>query len=93
MKKVITSMVAIALISATFATGAKADEEERGGFMGFVAGCCLGARAAMDYNEGKEIHMRDWLRIIYVGVIWDAIDGAQGKTRADFVEEYGSTYY
>ena len=69
----------------------------RGGFMGFIAGCCFGLRAAIDYNEGMDIHWREWGRIIpYVGLvfgIWDGIEGAQGITRSELAERYGSQYY
>ena len=69
----------------------------RGGFMGFIAGCCFGPRAAGAYNEGKELHWREWCRLIpYAGVVfavWDGVDGLNGRTTADFAAEYGAMYY
>ena len=74
-----------------------APEENRGGVMGFVAGCCFGVRAAADYNDGKEIHWREWALVVpvvnIVLMVWTGIEGADGMTRADLVEEYGSIYY
>lgn len=96
MKKIIISMLACALLvlSAGPVSAAAAD---RGGFMGFIAGCCFGIRAGAAYNDGKDIHWREWVRIIpYVGSIigiWDGIEGAQGKTAADYAKQYGSSYY
>ncbi|MDD2235703.1 MAG: hypothetical protein PHP44_13380 [Kiritimatiellae bacterium] len=69
----------------------------RGGVVGFFAGCCFGIRCGGDYNEGKDIHWREWGRLIpFVGTvlaIWDGIDGAQGVTTADYAEQYGSIYF
>jgi hypothetical protein len=65
--------------------------------MGFIAGCCFGTRAGGDYNSGKEICWREWVRLIpYAGLVfavWDGIDGASGVTRAEYAEKYGSTFY
>lgn len=71
--------------------------EGRGGFMGFISGCCFGIRAAGDYNEGKEIHWREWCMLIpgvgFVFAIWNGIDGANGVTTAELAQQYGSMYY
>ena len=69
----------------------------RGGLMGFIAGCCFGVRTGGDYNEGKEIHWREWIYIIpvvnIVAAIWTGIEGYQGKTRSDYASGYGSSFY
>ncbi len=87
-------MVAIMLLGMGQAVQAV---EGRGGFMGFIAGCCFGMRAGGQYNEGKDIHWREWCRLIpvagYVIAIWDGVDGAQGITEADYAEQYGSMYF
>ncbi|MEE9368310.1 MAG: hypothetical protein V3V05_05540 [Pontiella sp.] len=96
MKKIIAC-----LLIATMVLGAagpvQAAEKGRGGFMGFIAGCCFGMRAGADYNDGKEIVWREWVMLIpYVGIvfaIWNGIDGANGVTRAEYAETYGSTYF
>ena len=63
----------------------------------FLTGFCLGTRTQMDYADGKSIHFRDWAPLIpYAGVIfsiWNGVDGANGTTRADIAEQYGSSYY
>lgn len=88
----------LGVLTAMMTFGAmQASADARGGFMGFIAGCCFGPRAAGAYNEGKQIHWREWGRMIpYAGVIfaiWDGVDGAGGKTTADFAAEYGSQFY
>lgn len=96
MKKIITCCLA-ALILLLNAGSASAINENRGGLMGFIAGCCFGIRAAGEYNEGKEIHWREWVRLIpYVGIvfaIWDGVDGINGMSTADYAKKYGSAFY
>ncbi|MFU8779992.1 MAG: hypothetical protein ACNA71_03085 [Kiritimatiellia bacterium] len=69
----------------------------RGGPIGFVVGCCFGVRTVAQYNEGKDLHLRDWGRIIpYVGVVfavWDGIEGAQGTTTTSLQATYGAQYF
>ncbi len=97
MKKLIAGVLIATMVLGSVAPVAQAAEKGRGGFMGFIAGCCFGMRAGADYNEGKEIVWREWVQLIpYVGIvfaIWNGIDGANGTTRADYAETYGSTYF
>ena len=97
MKKLIAGLLVAVMVLGAVAPQAQAKGEGRGGFMGFIAGCCFGMRAGADYNDGKEIVWREWVQLIpYVGLvfaIWNGIDGANGVTRADYAETYGSTYF
>ena len=85
MKKLIIA----ALAAATFAMAvpSTAVAHEKGGFVGGIVGCCLGIRAAGDYNDGKDISVREWLTIVpFVNIviaIMDGIDGYNGKTRTE----------
>ena len=93
----ITASLLVALMLAASTVSAAPTGSGRGGFMGFIGGCCFGLRCGAAYNDGKEIHWREWLTIIpYAGIIfsiWNGIDGANGRTSADFASQYGSTYY
>ena len=97
MKKMVASLMIALLVLFAVAPAAAAANAQRGGFMGFIAGCCFGIRAGMAYNDGKEIHWREWCRIIpFVSIvigIWDGIDCANGKTTTDFAAQYGAMYY
>jgi hypothetical protein len=97
MKKFIAGILVAAMVLTTAVPTAQAKAEGRGGVMGFIAGCCFGVRAGADYNDGKEIHWREWIMLIpYVNIvfmIWNGVDGANGTTRADYAETYGSTYF
>lgn len=97
MKKIIAGLLVVAFMAVAISPAQAAKGEGRGGVMGFIAGCCFGMRAGSDYNDGKEIHWREWCHLIpYVGIvfmIWDGVDGANGVTRAQYAEQYGSTYF
>lgn len=94
MKKILIALIAFMLVSGaatpTLAAG-------RGGVMGFIAGCCFGIRAGAQYNDGKDIHWREWIQLIpfvgFVVAIWNGIDGANGVTAGDYAAKYGSTFY
>jgi len=96
MKKSIIGLMAVLMLTMGFQT-AGAVEERRGGVMGFIAGCCFGIRAGAAYNDGKEIHWREWVTLIpYVGIIfaiWNGIDGANGMESSDYAAKYGSSFY
>ena len=97
MRKVIVSMLVAVMLMTTVASASATAGSGRGGFMGFIGGCCFGLRAGAAYNDGKELLWREWCRIIpVVGLvigIWDGIDCANGKTTADFAAQYGQMYY
>ncbi|HMP76665.1 MAG TPA: hypothetical protein PKE12_10255 [Kiritimatiellia bacterium] len=79
------------------ATLTHAAPEGRGGLMGFIAGCCFGIRSGGAYNSGKEIHWREWVRLVPIAglvfAIWDGIDGANGMTTSDYAKKYGAIFY
>lgn len=84
MKKITTAAVAaLMLATAIPATAAP----QRGGLVGGIVGCCFGIRTAGDYNDGKDISIREWLRIVpivsIVVAILDTIDGYKGVTRSE----------
>jgi len=86
-------MVGLLVVGSTLT--ASAMNEDRGGMMGFIAGCCFGMRAGADYNDGKEIHWREWISLIIpiIPPVWAGIDGAKGMTTADYTKKYGSTFF
>jgi len=94
-KWMVSLMVGMLLAGSTLT--ASAMNENRGGLMGFIAGCCFGMRAGADYNDGKEIHWREWVRIIPVAdiffVIWNGVDGVNGMTTADYTKAYGASFF
>ncbi|MDA3797466.1 MAG: hypothetical protein PF692_00075 [Kiritimatiellae bacterium] len=96
MKKLLILLVAV-MVTLGSVNQTVAAEQSRGGAMGFIAGCCFGIRSAGAYNDGKEIHWREWVMLVpFVNIVFavmNGIDGMDGTTTADLAEQYGSTYY
>lgn len=96
MKKIIICGLAALMLSFSVNT-ASALNENRGGLMGFIAGCCFGIRAGAAYNDGKEIHWREWILLVPIAsivfTVWNGIDGANGMSTANYAQKYGSTFY
>lgn len=91
MKKLImASLAAAALVMAVPSTATAADNH-KGGVVGGIIGCCFGLRAAADYNDGKDISVREWLRIVpFVNIViavLDTADGYSGVTRSQLHAE------
>ncbi len=98
MHKLIIVLVVLSLMAATVVpVQAAAGTKERGGLIGFIAGCCFGIRCGAAYNEGKEIHFREWALVIpivsFVIAIWNGIDSMNGITTKDLAAQYGAVYY
>ena len=96
MKRIIAGlMVAVVLGGSTLP--AMAVNDKRGGVMGFIAGCCFGIRSGAAYNDVKEFHWREWVKLVpYVNIvfyIWDGIDGVNGMQTKDYAQKYGAMYY
>jgi len=96
MKKLIACLM-LGIVLAGSTVTAPAMNDQRGGMMGFIAGCCFGIRSGAAYNDGKEIHWREWVMLVpianWVFAIWNGVDGANGMTSADYQKKYGTSYY
>ena len=96
MKK-ITMMCAVLLMLGTSIPTTQAAETRRGGFMGFIAGCCFGPRAGAAYNDGKSLHWKEWTQVIpVVGLIvgiMNGIEASNGMDSSDYAKQYGSIFY
>ena len=92
MKKFLALSLAAAVLAAS-----SAQARESGGFSGGIVGCCFGIRTAAAYNDGKDLHFREWLRLIpianLVGAVIDGLDGYSGVTTADLRAEKGAAYF
>ena len=89
--------LAIALVAAIFMAAPAAQAREAGGLAGGIVGCCFGVRTAAAWNDGKNIDIREWLRIVpiagIVAAVWNTIDGWNGVTTADLRKAAGEQYY
>ena len=75
---------------------AKTDREP-GGLPAFFIGCCWGLREGVEWNEGADLHWREWCRIIpYAGIvfaIWDGVECYNGITAQEWAEQNGANWY
>ena len=89
-------LFALFLVAAMVAVPAS-QAREVGGLIGGCVGCCFGIRTAAAYNDGKDISIREWIRIIpiasIVGAVLDTVDGYNGIKTADIRAKYGEAYY
>jgi len=96
MKKVIACLL-IGIFLACSAGTSVAAAKERGGVLGFFIGCCFGIRSGVAYNEGKDLHFREWGLVIpiagFVISIWNGLDCSKGITSKELATQYGATYY
>ena len=98
MKKTMACILAVLMALMAFAPAASAAEGKgEGGVMGFVVGCCFGARSAAAYNDGKNLHWKEWGQLIpifsIVVCVVNGVDGWNGLTTADMAAKYGAQYY
>jgi hypothetical protein len=93
MKKVFACFLLAGLLVTTVGSSAWAVNASRGGALGFVAGCCFGIRSGAAYNDGKDIHWREWLTLVPGVCIWNGIEAAKGMQTSDYVKAYGSAFY
>jgi hypothetical protein len=96
MKKLVACLMIGMLVLLAVAPAASA-ASGRGGFMGFIAGCCFGVRAGSAYNDGKDLHFREWALIIPIAglvvAIMNGLDGMNGLSTADMAAQYGANFY
>ncbi len=65
--------------------------------MGFIVGCCFGIRSGAAYNDGKDLHWREWATIIPIAglvvAILNGLDGMNGLATKDMAAQYGANFY
>ena len=97
MKKLVASLLVVLFVLIAFAPAAVAANSDRGGFLGFIVGCCFGIRSGAAYNDGKDLHWREWALIIPIAglvvAILNGLDGMNGLGSKDMAAQYGSNFY
>lgn len=96
-KAVVLLCCAVFLISiAPIASEAKVDREP-GGPAAFLVGCCWGIREGTQWNDGSDMHWREWVRIVpivgFVVAIWDGIECYNGITSHEWARQNGANWY
>ena len=94
--KMIASLLVVLMVLLSLAPAVSAGSGQ-GGFMGFLVGCCFGIRSGGAYNDGKDLHWREWALIIPIAgivvAIMNGLDGMNGLTTKDMAAQYGANFY
>ncbi len=98
MKKLIAVLCVSMLIITAVPLSAIAKENPKpGGVPAFFIGCCFGLREGTMWNEGSDLHWREWIVIIpYAGIvfmIWNGVECYQGMTSHQWAEQNGANWY
>ena len=96
-KIVILCCIAVLLLSLCPVAHSALAKREAGGVPAFFIGCCWGIRVGTEWNEGADLHWREWGRIIpvvgFVCAIWDGVDCANGMTAHQWAEKNGANWF
>ena len=96
MKK-IAGLVLVLTIVASILTPMSAQaantDKAPGGMPAFFIGCCFGLRVGTQWNEGVDLHWREWATLIPGFNIWNGIDCASGMTGHEFAEQHAADWY
>ena len=96
-KMLILGTVAAFLMASTVFTSEARVNREPGGIGAFFIGCCWGIREGSEWNEGADMHWREWCRIIpWAGIvfaIWDGVDCYKGIGAHEWAKKNGANWY
>ena len=96
-RAIIAVLLAGALLSLMPINSDAKVSREPGGLPALLIGCCWGLREGTEWNEGADMHWREWVRIVpYVNIvimIWDGMECYQGVTAHDWAKQNGANWY
>lgn len=98
MKKLI-AVVCIAVLALGFAAQTTEAQVARqpGGVPAFFVGCCFGIRTGTMWNDGSELHWREWSALIpywnVVLAIWNGVDSMSGIGSREWAQQNGANWY
>jgi hypothetical protein len=99
MKKVVVIVCVAALIATLVPVTSQAlnDNRQPGGIPAFLVGCCFGIRAGTQWNEGADLHWREWSALIpYWNIvlgIWNGMECYNGAEGHDWAKTNGAVWY
>lgn len=96
-KFIIAGLAALMILSLCPAKSEAAVQREPGGIPAFLIGCCWGIRVGTEWNDGADLHWREWCRLIpYVNIvigIWDGVDCYQGIGAKEWAAKNAANWY
>jgi hypothetical protein len=96
MRKMVVMLCVVVLVFTLVPANAPAatSSREPGGAMAFIVGMVFGPREGLEWNEGRNLHWREWAPLICCGFsIWNGVDCAKGMTTKEFAEKNGTNWY
>lgn len=98
MRKVGVVVLAAILVLTLCPTHAEAkSDRDPGGARAFLVGCLWGLREGTEWNEGANLHWREWCRLVpFMNVVvslWDGWECARGITAHEWAEKNGANWY
>lgn len=98
MRRVLAMCLLVVLMAGAFPTLSQAKvDREPGGMSAFFVGCCFGIRVGTEWNEGADLHWREWSALIpYWNIvlgIWNGMDCYHGMTAHDWAAKNGANWY
>ncbi|NQT93650.1 MAG: hypothetical protein HQ559_12895 [Lentisphaerae bacterium] len=94
MKKIVSiALLLVLLLALCPATIEARANRDPGGIMPFIVGCCLGLREGTEWNEGADVHWREWITLLILPAIWNGIECAGGITAHEWAEKNGANWY
>lgn len=96
-KSIIIGLVAIVILSLCPVQSEASVQRDPGGIPAFLIGCCWGIRVGTEWNDGADLHWREWMRLIpWVNIVigaWDGIDCYSGIGAKEWATENGANWY
>lgn len=93
MRRVFGMVLVLALVGSMVMPASTRANEGTGGAPAFFIGCCFGLRVGTQWNEGVDLHWREWASIIPGFNIWNGIECLNGLTGKEFAEMHGANWY
>lgn len=98
MKRVALICCTVVLLLSLFPARASAKVDRYpGGATAFLVGCCWGIREGSEWNEGADMHWREWAMVVpvvnVVVGIWNGLDCYNGITAREWAEKNGANWY
>lgn len=98
MRKFVSVVCIVALVACLLPLTADAKvNREPGGVPAFIVGCCWGIREGTMWNDGSDMHWREWCRIVPVVSIvigiWDGVECYNGITSHDWAKQNAANWY
>ena len=96
-KYVVMCFAAVMLLSLCPTQSQALVQREPGGIPAFFVGCCFGIRVGTEWNDGADLHWREWIMLVpYVNIVigvWNGADCYSGIGARDWAAKNGANWF